>query len=73
MCIRDSAVADCRLRRGGDSAAGSSGGKGAAEEMIFLTLFLTFFKIGVSTFGGGYAMIPMIQAEVISHGGMTHE
>ena len=41
--------------------------------MIFLTLFLTFFKIGVSTFGGGYAMIPMIQAEVISHGWMTHE
>ncbi len=41
--------------------------------MTFLTLFLTFFKIGITTFGGGYAMIPMIQAEVISHGWMTHE
>ncbi|MDD6174403.1 MAG: chromate transporter [Firmicutes bacterium] len=41
--------------------------------MIFLTLFLTFFKIGISTFGGGYAMIPMIQAEVLSHGWMTQE
>ena len=30
-----------------------------------LTLFLTFFKIGAFTFGGGYAMIPMIQREVV--------
>lgn len=29
-----------------------------------LTLFLTFFKIGAFTFGGGYAMIPLIQREV---------
>ncbi len=29
-----------------------------------LTLFLTFFKIGAFTFGGGYAMIPLIQHEV---------
>ncbi len=36
--------------------------------MIFLELFLTFFKIGALTFGGGYAMIPLIEAEVISHG-----
>lgn len=28
-------------------------------------LFITFFKIGVVTFGGGYAMIPMIEAEVV--------
>jgi len=41
--------------------------------MIFLTLFLTFFKIGITTFGGGYAMIPMIQAEVVSHGWMTQQ
>lgn len=41
--------------------------------MIFLTLFLSFFKIGATTFGGGYAMIPMIQAEVLAHGWMTHE
>jgi chromate transporter len=36
--------------------------------MIFLELFLTFFKIGALTFGGGYAMIPLIEAEVLSHG-----
>ena len=29
-----------------------------------LDLFLTFFKIGAFTFGGGYAMIPLIQKEV---------
>lgn len=29
-----------------------------------LILFLTFMKIGVFTFGGGYAMIPIIQDEV---------
>ena len=41
--------------------------------MIYLSLFLTFFKIGAFTFGGGYAMLPMIQAEVASHGWMTEE
>ena len=30
-----------------------------------LTLFLTFFKIGAFTFGGGYAMIPLIQKEAV--------
>lgn len=29
-----------------------------------LKLFITFFKIGAFTFGGGYAMIPLIQHEV---------
>lgn len=29
-----------------------------------LSLFLTFLKIGAFTFGGGYAMIPLIQKEV---------
>lgn len=28
-----------------------------------LTLFLTFLKIGAFTFGGGYAMVPLIQRE----------
>ena len=32
---------------------------------LILTLFLTFFKIGAFTFGGGYAMIPLIEKEVI--------
>ena len=31
----------------------------------FFTLFLSFFKIGCFTFGGGYAMIPIIQREVL--------
>ncbi|MDD3958516.1 MAG: chromate transporter [Candidatus Izemoplasmatales bacterium] len=31
-------------------------------------LFITFFKIGLFTFGGGYAMIPMIEEEVLKHG-----
>lgn len=34
--------------------------------MIFLELFLTFFKIGLFTFGGGAAMIPLIQQECLS-------
>ena len=29
-----------------------------------LTLFISFFKIGAFTFGGGYAMIPLIQGEI---------
>lgn len=36
--------------------------------MIYLQLFWTFFKIGLFTFGGGYAMLPMIQAEVAAKG-----
>lgn len=33
--------------------------------MIYWDLFLTFAKVGVLTFGGGYAMLPMLQAEVV--------
>lgn len=36
--------------------------------MIYLKLFLTFFKIGAFTFGGGYAMLPLIQSEVLANG-----
>lgn len=32
-----------------------------------LTLFLTFLKIGAFTFGGGYAMIPLIQKEIVEN------
>lgn len=35
--------------------------------MIFLELFLTFFKIGAFTFGGGYAMLPLVQEAVLSN------
>ena len=33
--------------------------------MIYFELFYVFFLIGLFTFGGGYAMIPMIQSEVV--------
>lgn len=32
---------------------------------LLLRLFLTFFKVGAFTFGGGYAMIPLIQKETV--------
>lgn len=32
-----------------------------------LDLFVTFFKIGLFTFGGGYAMLPLIREEVLAH------
>ena len=34
--------------------------------MIFLELFYTFFIIGMFTIGGGYAMLSLIQAEVVT-------
>ena len=36
--------------------------------MIYLALFLEFLKIGLFTFGGGYAMIPLIREAVLRHG-----
>ncbi len=33
--------------------------------MIYLELFYTFFTIGLFTFGGGYAMLPLIQQKVL--------
>ena len=30
-----------------------------------IQLFLTFIKIGAFTFGGGYAMLPLIQKEIV--------
>lgn len=37
--------------------------------MLYLQLFYTFFKIGLFGFGGGYAMLSMIQGEVVTHYG----
>ncbi|NLZ68647.1 MAG: chromate transporter [Spirochaetales bacterium] len=31
------------------------------------TLFITFMKIGAMTFGGGYAMLPLLQKEVVNN------
>ena len=33
--------------------------------MILLELFITFFYIGITTFGGGYAMIPLVRELVV--------
>lgn len=41
--------------------------------MIFFELFYTFFLIGLFTFGGGYAMIPMITNEALSNGWMSND
>lgn len=46
-----------------------SGGAGGR-----FALFKTFFKIGIFTFGGGYAMIPLIQKEIVErHKWLTEE
>ncbi len=41
--------------------------------MILLELFFTFFKIGLFTFGGGYAMLPFIQEEVLANGWLDEQ
>ena len=40
---------------------------------ILLDLFITFFKLGLFTFGGGYAMIPILTDDVLSHGWLAQE
>mgnify|MGYP002613490328 CR=1 FL=1 len=40
--------------------------------MIYLQLFLSFFQIGLFSFGGGYAAMPLIQGQIVKiHGWMT--
>lgn len=39
--------------------------------MIYLRLFLTFFEIGLFTFGGGYAMISIVFEKVLANGWLT--
>ena len=39
----------------------------------YLELFLSFAKIGVMTFGGGMAMLPMLQREVVEKQGWATE
>lgn len=41
--------------------------------MIILKLLLTFLKIGAVSFGGGYAMIPLMRDEALSNGWLTDE
>ncbi|MBO5928737.1 MAG: chromate transporter, partial [Clostridia bacterium] len=35
------------------------------RDNVIRKLFLTFLKIGAFTFGGGYAMIPLIQRDIV--------
>ena len=37
--------------------------------MKLLTLFLSFARVGVMTFGGGYAMIPILEREIVDKQG----
>src|SRR4051812_515512 len=37
------------------------------------SLFITFFVIGFVSFGGGYAIIPVIEHEALRHGWMTSQ
>ena len=40
---------------------------------IYLDLCLTFARVGVCTFGGGYAMLPILQREVVDNKGWATE
>ena len=41
--------------------------------LFVVKLFLTFAKVGVMTFGGGYAMLPILQREVVEKEGWATE
>ena len=41
--------------------------------MIWFRLFFEFFKIGLFTFGGGYAMIPLIKEAVLKYGWLSED
>ena len=41
--------------------------------MIYLQLFLSFFQIGLFSFGGGYAAMPLIQGQIVKiHGSVSY-
>ena len=42
-----------------------------AEKTSLWTLFFTFAKVGVMTFGGGYAMLPILEREVVTNHNWT--
>lgn len=41
--------------------------------MIYLELLITFFKIGLFCFGGGYGMIPLLEREIVTHNWLTSQ
>src|SRR5690554_7973448 len=47
------------------------GSEGKSMLIELLELFFIFFQIGLFTFGGGYAMIPLIRSEMAGHGYLT--
>jgi len=47
--------------------ADGPGKKSKYEKGVRLRLFLTFLKIGLFTFGGGYAMLPLIHNDVVEN------
>ena len=48
------------------------GAEKEGERMIYLQLFLSFLQIGLFSFGGGYAAMPLIQAQIVdAHGWLT--
>ena len=40
---------------------------------LLFDMFITFAKVGVMTFGGGYAMLPILQREVVEKKGWATE
>ena len=60
--IKGGSIIEMKMRKGRISMQDQSKPAGRARA---LALFLTFLKIGAFTFGGGYAMIPLIQREVV--------
>lgn len=44
-----------------------------SKENNIIKLFISFFKIGLFTFGGGFAMVPMIEKEVMEKHGWINE
>ena len=41
--------------------------------MIYWQMLWIFFRLGLFTVGGGYAMLPLIQAEIARYGWITAE
>ena len=37
------------------------------EKNKLFSMFITFLKIGLFTFGGGYAMIPLMEKEIVDN------
>ena len=47
---------------------------GKLKSNLYLQLFVSFFRVGIFTIGGGYAMLPMLRKEVVEkHGWATDE